>query len=85
MAEVLVGLRVMPKSVETNLDLLEKKIKEAISPERIQRNPIAFGIVALNITKIIPDAGGELEKIENKLKAIEDVGEVEVIGVTRML
>jgi len=85
MAEVLVSLRVMPKSIEVDLDKLEQKIKESISPERVQRNPIAFGIVAFNVIKIIPDDAKELELLENKLKSIEEVGEVEVTEITRSL
>jgi elongation factor 1-beta len=85
MAEVLVSLRVMPRSLEVDLDKLEQKIKEAISPDRIQRNPIAFGIVAFNVIKIIPDDAKELELLENKLKSIEEVGEVEVTEITRSL
>jgi elongation factor 1-beta len=85
MGEVLVAFKVMPKTIEIDLDSLEKKIREAISPDKVQRNPIAFGIVAFNVTKIIPDASGELEKIENKLKSIDLVGEVEVTEVMRMI
>jgi elongation factor 1-beta len=85
MAEVLVSLRIMPKSVEVDLDKLEKKVIEAILPDRIQRNPIAFGIVALNVVKIIPDDAKELENLESKLKSIEEVGEVEVTEITRSL
>jgi len=33
----------------------------------------------------VPDAGGEIEKIEKELKKIEEVGGVEVTGVTRSL
>ncbi|MDI6798670.1 MAG: elongation factor 1-beta [Candidatus Aenigmarchaeota archaeon] len=85
MAEVIVSFRVLPKTVEVNLDKLEEKLKAAVEPEKISREPIAFGIVAINLVKIIPDAGGELEAIENKLRAIEEVGEVEVTGMTRSL
>lgn len=85
MAEVLVVLRIMPKSIEVNLDTLEKKIRDSIAPERIERNPIAFGIVAFNVLKLIPDEGKELDAIERKLKEIEEVGEVEVTEVTRSL
>lgn len=85
MAEVLVSLRVMPKSVEVDLDKLEQRIKESISPDRIERNPIAFGIIAFNIIKIIPDDAKELEVLESKLKSIEEVGEVEVTQITRSL
>jgi len=80
-----VTLRVMPRSVDVDLDKLEQKIKEAISPDRIQRNPIAFGIVAFNVIKIIPDEAKELELLENKLKNIQEVGEVEVTEITRSL
>mgnify|MGYP000406755130 CR=1 FL=1 len=85
MAQVIVTLKIMPKDVEINLDELEKKIRDKINPEKVEREPIAFGLVALKIIKIIPDAGGELEKIENGIKSIEGVGGVEVVGVTRTL
>ncbi|MEM5802185.1 MAG: elongation factor 1-beta [Candidatus Aenigmatarchaeota archaeon] len=85
MAQVLAIFRVMPKSVDTNLDSLEEQIKNSISPEKIERKPIAFGIVALNVYKFMEDAEGEIEKIENKIKNIESVGEVEVLEVTRSL
>ena len=85
MAEVIVGLKVLPKTIEIDLDKLEEKIKKAINPEKIDREPIAFGLVAFHVVKYVPDSGGEMEKIENKLKAIEEVGEVEVTGITRSL
>jgi elongation factor 1-beta len=83
MGEVLVAFKVMPKTIEVDLDALEKNIKNAVSPDQLQRKPIAFGIVAFVVVKIIPDASGELENLENKLKAIEGVGEVEVTEITR--
>jgi elongation factor 1-beta len=85
MAEVIVGLKVMPKTVEVDLDQLEKDIKDAIDPERITREPIAFGLVVFHVTKIVQDAEGEVEKLENKLKCIDEVGEIEVTGVTKSL
>jgi len=85
MAEVIVTFKIMPKDVEVDLDKLEDKIKSIVKPEKIQREPIAFGLVALKITKLIPDASGELEEIENKLKTIEGVGQIEVTELTRSL
>jgi len=85
MANVLVGLKVMPTAVEVNLDELEQKIKSAINPEKIQRQPIAFGLVALVVSKIVLDDGGQTDAIEQKIKSIDGVGEVEIIGVSRML
>lgn len=85
MAEVIVTFRILPKDVEVDLDKLEDKIKSIVKPQKIQREPIAFGLVALNVTKLVPDAAGELEEVENKIKSIEGVGQIDVTEVTRSL
>jgi len=85
MAQVIVGFKILPKTIETDLDELEKKIKEAIDPEKMEREPIAFGLVAIHVVKLVPDAGGEMEAVENKLRAIEEVGEIEITGISRSL
>ena len=85
MAEVIVGLKVMPKTTDVNLDELEEKIRKAIDPEKMEREPIAFSLVVIHVVKIIPDEGGQMDKLEEKLKAIDDVGEVEVTDMTRSL
>jgi len=85
MAEVIIGFKVMPKTIEVDLDKLEEKIRNAVNPARMQRQPVAFGLVAILITVLMPDEGGVLEAAENKLRAINDVGEVEVTGMTRSL
>ena len=86
MADVIVTFKVMPRDTDVNLDDLENKIKSSVAPQRMERNPIAFGIVAIHVTKLVPDEGGGLvDKIEDKLREIPEVGEVEVIEVTRSL
>jgi elongation factor 1-beta len=85
MAEVIVGLKVLPKTIEVDLDKLEKEIKRAIFPERMEREPIAFGLVAILVTKIVPDEAGQVDELERKLKSIEEVGEVEITGISRSL
>lgn len=85
MAEVVVTFKVLPKDIDVNLDKLENEIKNVIKPERIEREPIAFGLVALKVIKIMPDSSGVLEETENKLKSIIDVGEVEVVELGRSL
>jgi elongation factor 1-beta len=85
MAEVIATFKVMPTGSDIDLDKLEASIKDVVKADRISREPIAFGLVALKVIKIIPDAGGELESIENKIKEIEGVNSVEVIDLTRTL
>jgi elongation factor 1-beta len=85
MAEVIVGLKVLPKTVDVDLDKLEEKIRKLVDPEKMEREPIAFGLVAVLIVKLVPDAGGQVDELEKKLKSIDEVGEVEVTGITRSL
>lgn len=84
MADVIVTFRVMPESVEADLDMIESQIKTTVKPEKIHREPIAFGLVALNVVKIIPDASGELEAVENKIRSVENIGQIEVVEVSRL-
>jgi elongation factor 1-beta len=85
MGSVIVTFRIMPESVEINLDSLEEKIKSEINPQRIQRIPIAFGLNAIQIVKLVEEKEGEMDRITDKIKNIKGVKEVEVIGLTRSL
>lgn len=85
MADVIVGFKVMPASVEENLDRIEKEIKKKVKPQKMSREDIAFGLVAIHIVKIVEDAEGTMDAVENQLRAIKGVGEVEVTGMTRSL
>jgi len=85
MSQVIVTFKVMPADTNVNLDNLEKEIKALINPERISREPIAFGLVALNIIVFVEDEGGQLEAVENKLNSIKGVNGFEVTGITRTL
>jgi elongation factor 1-beta len=87
MAEVLVTFKIMPEDADTNMDGIVKKIKELkdVRLNNIEREPIAFGLVALKPSFIAADAEGVADKIEDALKKIEGVGGAEVIEVTRLL
>jgi elongation factor 1-beta len=85
MAKVLVTFKIMPKDAEVNLDELESSLKNLISPDKISREPIAFGLEAILLSKLIDDAEGELGNLENKIKSLDSVGEVEVVEITRTI
>ena len=85
MAQVLVTLKVMPKEADTDLGKLENAVKSSVNPDRIVREPIAFGLVALKVSKLVEDAEGQIEAMENKLRKLDGVGEIEVIEVTRTI
>jgi elongation factor 1-beta len=85
MGSVITTFKVMPSGVEIDLDKLEDRIREAISPQRMGREPIAFGLVAIITMKLVEEKEGELDRIENLLKSIEGVAGVEVTGMSRSL
>ena len=85
MGEVLVTYKIMPEGVETDLDGLLNKIKEKIDVERAEKEPIAFGLVALKVSVRVEDTGGASEEIEKFLSELAEVGSVEVVEMTRLL
>ncbi len=85
MSQVIITFKVMPTSTDVDLDKLENEIKSSVDYKRINREPIAFGLVAVNVTVLVEDAGGQLEAVENKLRKIEGVGNIEVTEITRAL
>lgn len=85
MADVIVGFKVMPAEVTEDLDRIEKEIREKVKPQKMSREEIAFGLVAIHIVKLVEDAEGTLDAVEKKLRAIKGVGEVEVTGITRSI
>jgi len=85
MGEVLATLKILPSNAETDMDLLIEKIKKIPKLSRIEKEPVAFGLVALKASFIVEDSEGATDKIESTLREIEGIGEVEVIGISRLL
>ena len=85
MGSVIVTFRIMPESIETDLNLIEKTIKNEINPQRMERIPIAFGLNAIQIIKLVDEKEGEMDRVTDKIKNIKGVKEVEVTGLTRSL
>ena len=82
---VIVTFKIMPEGIETDLDSLENDIKKEINPQRIERVPVAFGLNAIQIIKLVDEIEGELDRVTDKIKSIKGVREVEVVDLTRSL
>ena len=82
MGEVLCTLRVMPTGVDVDLEKIKGEIQGLISPNEISESPVAFGLKALVVKKIIPDDQGGTDVLEDKIRKIEGVESVETIEVT---
>jgi len=87
MADVLVTLKAMPADAGSNVDELIEKIKGlgVAKLHGVEKEPIAFGLVALKPSFVTEDAEGVVDEIEDALRKIEGIGEVEVLTVNRLL
>jgi len=88
MSKVAAQLKVMPDSPENDLDSLEDDLESSL-PEGAQvngfeRDDVAFGLVALLPTVVVPDDAGGTEAVEEAFAGVEGVESVSVESVGRL-
>jgi len=83
MGDVIVVFRIIP----TNMEMFDevRKALEELKPQRLEEEPIAFGLKALKFTKIIPDEEGKMPELEGKITKIKGVQTCETVAVSRSL
>ena len=69
MGEVVNTLKVMPESPEVDLEALKAAITDAMPADaelhEITEEPIAFGLVALNVVFIVEDGEGGTDPVQS--------------------
>ncbi len=89
MAQVIVTIKIMPKSPDINLAKIgEKAVKEikAFAGDteiRKEEEPVAFGLKALKITFVMDENKGSTEAFEEKVRHISGVNSAEIVDVRR--
>ena len=88
MAKVLASIKIFPSDPEKDLSELktqiEKGLPKDVSVLRFQEEPIAFGLVALIVSLLMPEeVSGKMDEVEAGLKSTEGVSEIQVVSVTR--
>jgi elongation factor 1-beta len=88
MGKVAARLKVMPQSPEIDLDALQERLENSL-PEgakisRVDRDDVAFGLVALLPTVIVPDDAGGSDAVEEAFSQVEGVESVKVDQVGRI-
>ena len=88
MAKVLASVKIFPTDITVDLEALKEKIKmelpEGTSVIQFAEEPVAFGLVALIAHVTLPeDKSGVLDEVENKLREISKVNNVETFMVRR--
>ncbi len=89
MAQVLASIKCFPEDVIIPPSVIQEEIKKSLPSfaqvYRIEEEPIAFGLVALIAHILVPDSGGdELEKVEEVLKGVKGISQVETLLVRRV-
>ena len=89
MARVAVIMKVFPSSVEIQpaklKELIEAKLPEGYEIKSYGEEPIAFGLKALKLIVEMPEEKeGGTEELEEIIKSLPEVDQVEVEAVHRM-
>jgi len=83
MGRVAVTYRIMPDGADVDVAGLESSVRATLggAVRDVAVRPIAFGLKAIEATVVVADAAGEAERLEERLRGIAGVGEVETLGV----
>jgi elongation factor 1-beta len=77
----------LPSESDADIDSIPKILKETL-PEGFKllahkKEPIAFGLYSLLADFTLDDSEGQMELLEESIRKVEAVGEIEVINVSR--
>jgi translation elongation factor aEF-1 beta len=89
MGKIVIAYKIFPSESSVDLKLLQEKIKKELSDiasvQRFAEEPIAFGLSALIVNMVLPeDKEGILDETEKRLTGIEEVGQIQTLGVNRL-
>ncbi len=77
MSKVAILFKVYPK--DNMLDKAAANIKEKMNPAGMQTEDVAFGIKVIKVMFKFDDSETSSSKIEDELRRVEGVGEIEVM------
>ncbi len=90
MGEVAVQYKVMPDpDVEVAIDDLVRSLENMTDSvgkiHNVEKKPLAFGLMYVELHAVVEDAEGLVDKFEEEISNIPGVGEIEVLGMGRLL
>ncbi len=90
MAQLVVTIKLMPESPDVNLKKIEEEATEEIKKfggdvGKVEIEPIAFGLKAVNLIFVMNESLGNTDDLEEKLSKIDGVEGVEVTDLRRAI
>lgn len=83
MGSVAVTFRIMPEEAE-GFEAMKGELLSKAKPYQHEEKEIGFGLKAIYATYIIPDGEGGADKLEEQVRSVKGVGQVDVEGMDRL-
>ena len=88
MGKIIIVYKIFPTESSVDLEVLKEKITKKLadiaSIKRFAEEPIAFGLCALKVNMVLEEKEGIADETEKRMAAIEGVGQIETLGLTRL-
>lgn len=87
MSKLVARIKMLPSESDADIDsiprILNQTLPEGFKLLAHKKEPIAFGLYSLLADFTLDDSEGQMELLEESIRKVEAVGEIEVINVSR--